>query len=385
VDGPRFDALARSVAASGSRRRLVVGLLGGALGLVGLGTTDAAVCRTPGRLCRQNADCCSHLCASDATGRRTCRCRTTADCPPPTNTCLAATCVPATGACTHPAKPNGAPCNDGNPCTRTDTCQNGVCTGANPVVCTALDQCHVAGTCDPATGVCTNPTAPDGTACNDHNGCTTGDVCHQGACVGTPIVCNTPPNACHQQTGTCGATGDTTFVCTYAVLQDGTACNDGDACTRTDTCQKGVCVGGNPVVCTASDQCHAAGTCDPNTGLCSNPTSPNGTACDDGNACTQTDTCRGGVCTGGNPVVCAAGKICRNGGCFTPCPHGTGDCPYTTCPNCLCLSTVDQGLLCLNYGSNAGTCDYGTGTGACPAGTVCSISPTTRCETPCCS
>jgi len=34
--------------------------------------------------------------------------------------------------------------------------------------------------------------------------------------------------------------------------------------------------------------------------VCSNPNAANGTACNDGNACTQTDTCQGGACVGGN-------------------------------------------------------------------------------------
>ncbi len=33
------------------------------------------------------------------------------------------------------------------------------------VVCTALDACHVAGTCDPTTGLCDDPPASDGTPC----------------------------------------------------------------------------------------------------------------------------------------------------------------------------------------------------------------------------
>src|SRR5262249_19782342 len=33
------------------------------------------------------------------------------------------------------------------------------------------------------------------------------------------------------------------------------------------------------VTCTASDQCHVVGTCNPATGLCSNPVKPNGTVC----------------------------------------------------------------------------------------------------------
>ncbi|MFZ5446836.1 MAG: Ig-like domain-containing protein, partial [Myxococcota bacterium] len=126
---------------------------------------------------------------------------------------------------------DGTGCDDGNACTRTDTCHAGACVGSNLVVCMAQDQCHLAGTCDPATGGCSTPAAPDGTACGD-----------------------------------------------------------GNACTRTDTCQAGTCVGSNLVVCVAQDQCHLAGTCDPATGGCSTPAAPDGTACGDGNACTRTDT-----------------------------------------------------------------------------------------------
>lgn len=81
---------------------------------------------------------------------------------------------------------------------------------------------------------------------------------------------------------------------------DGASCNDNDACTRTDTCQSGVCVGGNPIVCTAQSQCHAVGTCDPTTGQCSNPLRPEESPCNDDNACTQSDVCRKGICVGTN-------------------------------------------------------------------------------------
>src|SRR5437762_2110480 len=77
------------------------------------------------------------------------------------------------------------------------------------------------------------------------------------------------------------------------------------------------------VVCTALDQCHAAGTCDTSTGVCSNPNAANGTACSDGNACTQTDTCQNGTCTGSNPVVCTALDQCHVAG---SCDTSTGVC-----------------------------------------------------------
>jgi len=34
------------------------------------------------------------------------------------------------------------------------------CTGANPVVCTAQDQCHDAGSCDTSTGACSPGVMP---------------------------------------------------------------------------------------------------------------------------------------------------------------------------------------------------------------------------------
>ena len=126
---------------------------------------------------------------------------------------------------------DGSQCDDGNRCTQgPKTCQSGVCTGTNPVVCTALDQCHVAGTCDPSTGVCSNPAANNGTACNDGNACTVNDVCTSGACAGAAVVC-TPLDQCHVA-GTCN-TG--TGTCSNPPATDGTACSGG-------MCASGVCV-----------------------------------------------------------------------------------------------------------------------------------------------
>jgi hypothetical protein len=77
-------------------------------------------------------------------------------------------------------------------------------------------------------------------------------------------------------------------------------------CTQTDKCQSGVCNGSNPVICTASDQCHVAGTCDPELGTCSTPNAANGIGCNDGNPCTTGEACGGGVCTGGTAITAPA-------------------------------------------------------------------------------
>jgi Tol biopolymer transport system component len=86
------------------------------------------------------------------------------------------------GACAGVDVPDGSACSDGNACTRSDACQAGACTGASPVVCAASDQCHEAGTCDPATGSCSDPAAPDGTACDDVVTCSGQDTCQAGVC-----------------------------------------------------------------------------------------------------------------------------------------------------------------------------------------------------------
>src|SRR5204862_3118917 len=96
--------------------------------------------------------------------------------------------------------------------------------------------------------------------------------------------------------------------CPHQSAPTGTSPNDSDACTQTDTCQNGTCAGSNPVVCSASDQCHVTGTCNPADGQCSNPAAANGTSCNDSDACTQTDTCQNGTCTGSNPVLCTANE-----------------------------------------------------------------------------
>src|SRR5205814_2140485 len=145
---------------------------------------------------------------------------------------------PTTGQCSNPTASNGTTCTGENTCSEAYACQAGTCTRSKPLRCTASDQCHGAGTCDPGTGQCSNPAAPQGTTCSDSNLCDRNPVCDgAGHCAGTLKTC------------------------------------------------------------TATDQCHAAGTCNPVTGQCSNPTAPNGTACSDNNPCTGGETCQAGSCT----------------------------------------------------------------------------------------
>ena len=94
----------------------------------------------------------------------------------------------------------------------------------------------------------------------------------------------------------------------------GTVCRpSAGSCDVAETC------GGTSAGCPADGFLPATTVCRPSTGACdlaencpgtaaacpANLSAPNGTSCNDGNACTQTDTCQGGACMGANPITCS--------------------------------------------------------------------------------
>lgn len=252
-------------------------------------------------------------------------------------------CDPGTGVCLNVPKADDTPCDDGSACTQTDSCQAGICIGGDPVVCAAQDACHDAGVCDALTGMCTHPAKADGSVCSDGDLCTQTDTCQSGVCTaGSPVVCSAL-DACHD-VGTCNpATG----VCSNPAKVDGATCDDGDRCTQTDSCIAGSCVGGSPVQCVASDSCHDVGVCDPATGTCSDPQKPDGSLCSDGDPCTQLDVCDAGACTAGPAVACAPPDACHEAGV---CNADSGACEHTP---------VADGTVCAHESGAEGTCQGG--------------------------
>ena len=206
------------------------------------------------------------------------------------NPCTDDSCDPAArgdagGACVYAF--NTSTCEDGNACTGSSQCSQGVCVGADPVVCLPASQCHRAGTCDPATGLCSSPEKSSGSPCDDGKACTRTDTCEQGVCVGAnPVVCG-PASQCHGE----GECDEISGVCSYPPKEDGTPCSDGDACTDQDQCRSGRCEPGRSRQCgDPDDLCHEPGVCDPATGSCSETVPIADTVCDDDNPCTA-DTC----------------------------------------------------------------------------------------------
>jgi hypothetical protein len=284
-----------------------------------LGNARGVHVRTDGKVqgstCTADAECASNFCVDGVCCNSACGGNSPNDC----QVCSATAGASADGVCTP--RPNGVQCNDGTACTQNDTCQAGVCVGASPVVCQPLTACHNAGTCDPATGLCSNPVKFEGSPCEDGNACTSGETCQSGVCQGgTPVVCM-PTDPC-QEGGMCDAT---TGMCVFASKPDGTACDDGSVCTQMDVCQQGRCVGMMTVTCPAPmSQCHEAGVCDPVAGTCG-PSLPkaDGAPCDDGDMCTVMDVCMAGMCMRGTQRNCDDGNPCTMDSCSsaTGCVH----------------------------------------------------------------
>src|SRR6185436_17958857 len=79
---------------------------------------------------------------------------------------------------------------------------------------------------------------------------------------------------------------------------NGTACDDGVFCTGADSCLSGICAAhtGNPCPGPDGDP-NCAESCNEAVDDCMGP-DPNGSVCDDGDRCTESDACQGGTCTG---------------------------------------------------------------------------------------
>ena len=235
----------------------------------------------------------------------------------------------------------GTDCSDGDICTQSDHCEDGLCTSA-PVLCDdgsicTDDSCGEDGQC------LFTPNAVD---CDDGDPCTVADECGAGECAGTAVNCDC------QQDEDCGVLEDGdlcngTLFCDTSVLPfqcavdvasvvecpapegldapcqaaacdavtaacslvpdfDGFACDDGDACSMGDKCESGTCGGGASTNCADDNPC-TDDTCDAVTGCIH---LPNEAPCNDGDACTTVDSCADAQCTGTVPLKCDDGNVC---------------------------------------------------------------------------
>ena len=271
------------------------------------------------------------------------------------NPCTTDSCT-ATGGCTHTPGNEGGSCADANACNGAEVCRAGVCAPAPALNCDDANPCTI-DTCNAATG-CAHAPQPPGFVCAPATQCGGASTCVGTVCAAGPGGSCDDNNPCTADS--CSANG----TCAHAPL-DGIACNDGNACNGSEMCRAGTCAAGTPVVCTASDQCHNAGTCDQATGMCSNPAKADGATCNDGNACTDTDVCRAGSC-GGAPKTCTPSDQCHIAGVCDP---TTG-----TCSNPVAVGkTCDDGNTCTMN-------DVCSANGSCAGSGTCGPTPCERCQ-----
>jgi cysteine-rich repeat protein len=210
------------------------------------------------------------------------------------NSCTVDTCDGEEG-CQYEAL-TGDECLDGDICTVTDHCEDGVCVGT-PVECNddnpcTKDSCNGLGGCAYESIVA---------LCDDGDACTLGDICQEGACTGSTSLTCDDGNPCTDDS--CGEAG-----CVFEANAVG--CDDGNACTSTDTCGAGACKGAQ-VACDDGNLC-TTDSCDIGSGCVNaNNTQP----CDDGDGCTQGDSCTDGACSAGAATTCDDGNLCTDDAC----------------------------------------------------------------------
>lgn len=264
------------------------------------------------------------------------------------NPCTQDSCD-ASGGCLH--APVGGPCDDGNACTVGEACAAGSCQWLNVLVCNDGNSC-TDDSCHPGTGCVFSPT---NAACDDLDPCTLGDVCQEGAC--TPGLGGLPcadDNPCTDDLCEAGA------GCSYTA--NSAPCDDGDACTQADACGNTECLPGAPVECQAGGPCVSA-TCDSEQGCLqennaapcddSNACTVNDTcqgggcqgapvACDDGVACTL-DSCdpTAGCVNQPTDGLCDTDLPCSE----SICEQGAG-CVEQVVNDCCGNQIVEAGELC---------------------------------------
>ncbi|MCO4761331.1 MAG: DUF4215 domain-containing protein [Myxococcales bacterium] len=221
--------------------------------------------------------------------------------------CTKDACNKKTGKCEFDATPfEGSACNaDNSVCTKGDKCTKGVCAKGPALVCDDKKLC-TDDSCDNKTG-CKH--LNNSKSCDaDGNACTQSDGCSNGLCKKGPLkTCNDKKSctvdSCDTKTGNCVFN---------ATKLHGSGCDaDGSKCTVADKCDAGTCKPGKVLNCDDGKFC-TVDSCDKATGCEQVPT--DGKACNDGDDCTKNDACKGGGCSG-QKLVCSDGNPCTNDSC----------------------------------------------------------------------
>jgi len=248
--------------------------------------------------------------------------------------CLISACSPETGLCESAAGNQGAPCDDGDPCTLDETCLEGTCLPGP-----ALLDCDDSNPCTDDQCVelqgCTHDF--NLAECEDGNACTDEDRCSGGSCQpGDPLLCydgnQCTVDSCYPEQG-----------CIFLPIP--LACDDGDSCTLDDACLDGECLGGTVLDCDDGNLC-TDDLCDLVAGCVHQL---NQADCDDSNPCTVDDQCAAGTCVAGPLMSCDDGNSCT----IDQCDPESG-CQWEPMPDSQPCIYEDEGV------AKLGACQEGT-------------------------
>jgi hypothetical protein len=161
------------------------------------------------------------------------------------------------------------------------------CAGGDPVVCPPGDACHETGFCDPATAACAVGR----------------DICATTTTTSPTTTSSTTTSTTHASTTTVPGTTTTTHASTTST---GATTSSTTSTVTTSTAASTSSSSSSTIVATTTTTTTRGATTSTTLGL-PGPCSTEGAACDDGDPCTETDTCHAGVCTADalESAVCA--------------------------------------------------------------------------------
>ena len=260
-----------------------------------------------------------NLCTVDSCNIDTGQCenKLTSDVCDDDNACTQDWCEPATG-CEHVSLQNGKPCEDGNLCTKEESCQEGACIPTLFLECEDYNPC-TENSCDQTRGCIFQVKL--NLPCDDGNACTLGDMCDSNdKCSGSAKLDCDDGESCTEDW--C----EPDVGCKHQTKEDGKQCEDGNACTFGEYCQEGVCTPEKLLDCKDDNPC-TNDYCDPEKGCVANLI-PEGKPCDDKDSCTLGNFCHNGECIYDKKLDCEDGDPCTEDIC-----NQTMECTHKISPD----------------------------------------------------
>lgn len=267
--------------------------------------------------------------------------------------CEMVTCNVEQKKCELTTAPEETPCNDGDPCTVGERCQDAACTGSAQKSCDdddacTDDACVAGGDCEHVLNTA---------ACDDGNPCTEADTCDDGACAGVVSETCFKGSCCDVQNHPgCGDEAVRACVC---AINEG-CCTDNWNAACVELVNKAECGACEVATCgdLTCDEGETCASCPSDCGAC--------IVCGDG-ACDATETCSDCAedCGDCPPPVCGDDLCAAEESC-ADCPQDCGDCP-SVCGDATCQIDED----CVDCPQDCGACPEGCGNGVCAVSETC--------------